>query len=65
MDTPQNESDVHRFLGMVNQLGKFVPHLVEKTKTIRDLLSTKNEFPWGPTQQDAFEKLKVSFVAWY
>ena len=25
---------------------------------IRDLLSTKNEFLWGPTQQDAFKKLK-------
>ena len=43
---------------MVSQLGKFVPHLAEKTKPIRDLLSTKNEFLWGPTQQDAFEKLK-------
>ena len=58
MDTPQNVIDVRRFLGMVNQLGKFVPHLAEKTKPIRDLLSTKNEFLWGPTQQDAFEKLK-------
>ena len=30
MNTPQNVSDVRRFLGMVNQLGKFVPHLAEK-----------------------------------
>ena len=58
MDTRQNVSDVRRFLGMVNQLGKFVPHLAEKNKSIRDLLSTKNEFFWGPTQQDAFKKLK-------
>ena len=58
MDTPQNVSDVRRFLGMVNKLGKFVPHLAEKTKPLRDLLSTKNEFLWGPTLQDAFEKLK-------
>ena len=58
MDTPQNVSDVRWFLVMVNQLGKFVPHLAEKTKPIRDLLSTKKEFLWGPTQQDAFEKLK-------
>ena len=50
MDTPQNVIDVRRFLGMVNQLGKFVPHLAEKTKPIRDLLNTKNEFLWGPTQ---------------
>ena len=57
-DTPQNVNDVRRFLGKVNQLGKFVPHLAEKNKPIRDLLSTKNEFLWGPTQQDAFKKLK-------
>ena len=63
MDTPQNVSDVRRFLGMVNQLGKFVPHLAEKTKPIRDLLSTKNEFLWGPTQQDAFEKQKKELTS--
>ena len=50
MDTPQNVIDVRRFLGMVNQLGKFLPHLAEKTKPIRDLLNTKDEFLWGPTQ---------------
>ena len=33
MDTPQNVSDVRRFLGMANQLGKFVPHLAEKNQT--------------------------------
>ena len=63
MDTPQNVSDVRRFLGMVNQLGKFVPHLAEKSKLIRDLLSTKNEFLWGATQQDAFEKLKKELTS--
>ena len=63
MDTPQNVSDVRRFLGMVNQLGKFVPHLAEKTKPIRDLLNTKNEFLWGPTQQDAFENLKKELTS--
>ena len=54
MDTPQSV-----FLGMVNQLGKFVDHLAEKTKPIRDLLSKSNEFYWGPAQQKAFEGLKV------
>ena len=59
MDTSQSVADVRRFLGMVNQLGKFVDHLAEKTKPIRDLLSKSNEFHWGPTQQEAFEGLKV------
>lgn len=40
--TPQNVSDLQRFLGMVNQLGRFIPHLKEKTKPLRDLLTKKN-----------------------
>lgn len=40
--TPQNVSDLQRFLGMVSQLGRFIPHLTEKTKPLRDLLRKKN-----------------------
>ena len=58
MTTPQNVSDVRRFLGMVNQLGRFIPHLAEKTKPLRDLLSKKNQFHWGQAQQECFNQLK-------
>ena len=54
--------DVHRvrrFLGMVNQLGKFTPMLAEYSKPIRDLPSSKNQFCWGSNQQAAFEKIKT------
>ena len=44
MTTPQNVSDVRWFLRMVNQLGRFIPHLAEKTKPLRDLLGKKNSF---------------------
>ena len=40
--TPQNVSDLPRFLGMVNQLGRFLPYLTGETKPLRDLLSRKN-----------------------
>ena len=58
MERPQNVSDVRRFLGMVNHLQKFVENLAEKTKPLRDLLSTKNQWYWGPPQEEAFCKLK-------
>ena len=58
MTNPQNVSDVRRFLGMVNQLGRFIPHLAEKTKPLRDLLSKKNQFHWGQAQQECFNQLK-------
>jgi len=38
--TPTCVEDVHRLLGMTNQLGKFSPNLANKTKPLRDLLKT-------------------------
>lgn len=43
MKEPSNVSEVRSFLGMVNQLGKFIPGLAEKDKPLRDLLSKKNQ----------------------
>ena len=34
------------------------PDLASKTKPLRDLLSTKNQWTWGPSQQQAFEDTK-------
>ena len=62
MTTPQNVSDVRRFLGMVNRLGRFIPHLAEKTKPLRDLLSKKNQFHWGQVQQESFNNLKDELI---
>lgn len=42
MEEPTNVSELRSFLGMVNQLGKFIPQLVERDKALRDLLSKKN-----------------------
>ena len=58
MPAPTSVSDVRRFLGMVNQQAKFVPHLAEKTSSMRDLLNKKNDFTWGIQQQKAFDDLK-------
>ena len=57
-DAPQNVTDVRRFLGMVNQLGRFTPYLAEHSKPLRDLLHKDNEFTWGPPQEQAFSKIK-------
>lgn len=58
MKEPSNVSELRSFLGMVTQLGKFIPHLAEKDKPLRDLLSKKNEWVWGHAQQHAFDHLK-------
>ena len=56
---PINVSELRRFLGMVNQLSKFLPHVAVETKSLRDLLSTKNQWHWDSLQDQAFAKLKL------
>ena len=51
-------AEVRRFLGMVNQLGKFTPQLADKTKPLRHLLSSKNEWIWEDGQNMAFKEIK-------
>ena len=58
MKRPQNVSDVRRFLGMVNHLQKFADNLAEKTKLLRDLLSTTNQWYWGQAQEKTLCELK-------
>ena len=62
MAEPRNISEVRRFLGMTNHLGKFLPHLAEKTRPLRDLLRKSNMWAWGPQQQQAFEQIKTELT---
>ena len=58
MKSPTNVPEVRRFLGMVHQMSKFAPHLADKAKPLRDLVSPKNQWVWTETQQQAFNKIK-------
>lgn len=58
MDAPRSVSDLRRLLGMVNHLGKFSPRLADICQPMRGLLSAKNSWLWGPTQERAFANLK-------
>ena len=58
MTEPTNITELRRFLDMTNQISKFTSHLSSMTKPLRDLLSTKNLWIWGPAQQEAFHTIK-------
>ena len=58
MATPSSVSDLRRFLGMVNQLGKFSPNIAKMSQPLRELLSTKKTWLWGPQQESAFSQIK-------
>ena len=55
---PMNTTEVRSFLGMVNQFH----NLAEKDKPLRDLLSKKNQWYWGPEQQKTFNRLKQELL---
>ena len=58
MAAPMNTTELRQYLGMINQLSKFTPNIVELTKPLRELLSKKNEWTWNEIHQKAFSKLK-------
>ena len=50
MKEPSNVSELRRFFGMVNQLGKFSNKLADLTQPLCQLLSTKSSWTWGHAQ---------------
>ena len=58
MQPPVNVPELRRFMGMVNQLGKFSQNLASLTQPLRELLSKKHTWLWGPNQQQAFTQVK-------
>ena len=58
MRTPQSIPELRRFLGMVNQLGKFSPVVAQLTKPLRELFSKKTTWLWGTKPNEAFRKIK-------
>ena len=62
MAAPSNITELHYFLGMANQLGKFTPKLAELTQPLRELLSSKSVWDWSPSQEKAFQDVKTELT---
>jgi hypothetical protein len=58
MQPPKNVSDLRRFLGVTNQLGKFSLKLAALTQPLRELLKRRNSWTWGQPQTKAFADVK-------
>ena len=63
MASPKSTSELRCFMGMVNQLGKFSPRIAELSKPMRELLSSKRAWNWGPAQEESFVKVKAELTA--
>ena len=58
MKPPQSVSDVRRFMGLVNQLGKFSSRIAEISQPVRELLHRNRAWIWGPDQEKSFTDIK-------
>ena len=58
MSPPTNTTELKRFLGMANQLGKFTPNLAQLSQPLGELLMKSKMWTWGPPQSKAFDLIK-------
>jgi len=58
MKAPSSITELRRFMGMMNQMSKFLPNIAQISKPLRELLSSKNSWNWAANQEDSFMKLK-------
>ena len=55
---PENKDDVRRFLGSVQYLAKFLPHLAEVEEPLWHLTKKDTVFHWDKPQENAFQRIK-------
>ena len=60
MPPPTDVAAVQRLLGLAQYLSKFLPHLSDITKPLRELTQKDTEWVWEQAQQDALAALKQS-----
>lgn len=56
---PKNITELRRFLGMDQYLGKLVPNLVNICQPLNDLLKKDMVYEWSKVQEESFETLKL------
>ena len=58
MPAPKTKQELHSFLGAMNYLQTFVPHLSHHTELLWVLLKKENTFAWDQNVNDSFQRIK-------
>ena len=61
--TPTTVKELQRFMGMVNQMGKFIPELAECNEPLRQLLRSDKVWLWSDAQDRSFQRVKDTLIA--
>lgn len=59
MQAPSNVKELQRFLGMINFIGRSIPNRSTICEPLNILLKQDNTWLWGPSQQNAFDQIKM------
>ena len=59
MTPPQMKQELQPFLGAVNYLQTFIPHLSSNTEPLQALLKKENCFAWDENSNTCFQKIKT------
>ena len=59
MTPPQMKQELQSFLGAVNYLQTFIPHLSSNTEPLWALLKKENSFTWDENSNTCFQKIKT------
>lgn len=63
IETPQNQKDVSRFLGMITYVSKFIPNCSKLTVNLRNLVKKNVVWEWTYEHAREFNKLKEILVS--
>ena len=62
MPAPQSLTELRRFMGMANQLGKFSCKIADIGQPLHELMSAKRTWIWGAAQENAFKQIKEELI---
>lgn len=62
MDDPRDKTELKRFLGMVNFVGKFIPNLSQRSEPLRELLKNDVVWHWNERHQSCIQDLKSALT---
>ena len=54
---PQNKAKARSYIGLVNFIGKFIPHFSTRIAPISSMLSKEAVFVWGEAQEELFQSV--------
>ncbi|XP_040078138.2 uncharacterized protein LOC120849911 [Ixodes scapularis] len=59
MRHPTSKTELRRMMGMATYLARFVPRMAEVLQPLFSMISSRQEFVWGPAQEEAFQNWKT------